>query len=68
MDKVRLILMSQGSVEYDFETQMKKPRLKEKISMERGKDYSHYDVEIIQHFFNEQEEFKYIMVTGIKKV
>ena len=68
MTKVRLVLMFQGRVEYDFETKMKKPRLKETISIERGKDCSHYDVEFVQHFFNEEGEFQYIMVTGVKKV
>ena len=67
MDKVRLLLMFQGRVEYDFETKMKKPRLKETISIERDKDCSHYDVEFVQHFFNEEGEFQYIMVTGVRK-
>jgi len=74
MSKYRYILMFQGKVEYDFETsdfdkpKAKRPRLKEKISIEREKDCSHYDIEFIQHFFNEQGEFQYIMVTGIRKV
>ena len=68
MKKVRLILMFQGRVEYDFETKMEKPRLKEKISIEREKDCSHYTIKFIQHFFDEKGVFQYLMVTGIKKV
>jgi hypothetical protein len=67
MKKVRLILMFQGSVEYDFETKMEKPRLKETISIEKDKNCSHYDVEFIQHFFNEKGVFQYIMITGVRK-
>jgi hypothetical protein len=67
MEKIRLMLMFQGRVEYDFETKMKKPILKEIISIEKEENCLHYDVEFIQHFFNEQGEFLYIMVTGIRK-
>ena len=66
MVKVRLILMFQGRVEQDFYTKMKKPKLKEKISIEKEKECLHYSVEFIQHFFNEQGEFQYTMVTGVR--
>jgi hypothetical protein len=59
--------MFQGRVEYDFETKMKKPILNEIISIERDKDCSHYDIVSIQHFFDEEMKFKYIMITGIRK-
>jgi hypothetical protein len=66
MVKVRLILMFQGRVEHDIETQMIKPKLKEIITLpEHGE---HYPIKFIQHFFNEQGEFQYIMVTGVRKV
>ena len=60
--------MFQGRVEYDFETKMKKPKLKEMISIESEKDCGHYTIEFIQHFFNEKGKFQYIMITAIKKV
>lgn len=59
--------MFQGKVEYDLKTKMKKPRLKETISIEREKNCSHYDIEFIQHFFNEKGMFQYIMITGVRK-
>ena len=66
MVKVRLILMFQGRVEYDIETEMIRPRLKETITLhERG---GHYTVKFIQHMFDENNKFEYLMVTGIKKV
>jgi hypothetical protein len=64
----RLILMFEGRVEYDFYIKMKKPRLNEKISIEKEKECLHYDVEFIQNFFNEQGEFQFIMITGVRKV
>jgi hypothetical protein len=64
----RLILMFEGRVEYDFYTKMKKPRLNEKISIEKEKECLHYDVKFIQHFFNEQGEFQFIMITGVRKL
>jgi len=68
MKKTRLILMYKGRVEYDFYTKMKKPKLKEKISIEKEKECSHYDIEFIQHFFDEKGKFQYIMITGVKKI
>jgi hypothetical protein len=74
MVKVRLILMFQGKVEHDIKTQMIKPRLKEVITIpEHGEHYTikfreHYTIKFIQHMFDENGEFQYIMVTGIKKV
>ena len=67
MDKIKLILMFQGRVEYDFETKMKKPKKGESITIETSGNYLHYKIKIIQHFFNEQGEFQYIMVTAIRK-
>ena len=66
MIKVRLILMFQGRVEHDIETQMLRPRLKETISVhEFG---GHYKIKFIQHMFDENDKFEYLMVTGVKKV
>lgn len=66
MVKVRLILMFQGRVEHDIETEMIRPRLKETITLhERG---GHYKIKFIQHMFNDKGEFESLMVTGIKKV
>ena len=58
MTKVRLILMFQGRVEYDFET----------ISIDKQEYHcSHYDIEFIQHFFNGEGKFQYTMITGRRK-
>ena len=66
MVKVRLILMFQGKVERDISTQMIRPRLKEVITFpEHGE---HYTIKFIQHMFDENNKFEYLMVTGIKKV
>lgn len=68
MTKVRLVLMFQGRVEYDFETKMKLPTLGETISIDTLKEYhSHYDIEFIQHFFNGEGKFQYTMITGRRK-
>ncbi len=68
MTKVRLILMFQGRVEYDFETKMKLPTLGETISIDKQEYHcSHYDIEFIQHFFNGEGKFKYTMITGRRK-
>jgi hypothetical protein len=66
MVKVRLILMFQGRVEHDIETQMIRPRLKETITLpEHG---GHYTIKFIQHMFDENNKFESLMITGIKKV
>lgn len=66
MIKVRLILMFQGRVEHDIETEMVRPRLKETITLhECG---GHYKIKFIQHIFDENNKFESLMVTGIKKL
>jgi hypothetical protein len=66
--KIRLILMFEGKVEYDFETKInQKPKFKETISIKKENESIHYRIVEIQHFFNEQGEFKYIMITGRRK-
>jgi hypothetical protein len=67
MKKIRYILMYEGRVEYDFTNNSTKPKLKESISIEKEKECLNYTVKFIQHFFNEQGEFQYIMVSGIRK-
>jgi hypothetical protein len=64
MVKVRLILMFQGRVEHDIDTEMLRPRLKEMITVEGG----HYKIKFIQHMFGKDNKFESLMVTGIKKV
>lgn len=64
MTKVRLVLMFRGRVEYDIETEMVRPLLKETITL--SKSMEHYKINFIQHFFNEHGEFQYLMITGIK--
>lgn len=63
MTEVRLILMFQGRVEHDIETEMVRPKLKEIITVEG----SHYSIKFIQHMFDKDSKFEYIMVTGIRK-
>lgn len=67
MIKVRLILMFQGRVDHDMELEMIRPRLKEIISLSNQVG-AHYTVKFIQHMFDENNKFEYLMVTGIKKV
>lgn len=62
MTKVRILLMRQGHDDYDFETEIVKPRIGELISM-GGK---HYDVRFIQYIFDDEKQFKHILVTAIK--
>jgi hypothetical protein len=63
MAEVRLILMFQGKVEHDICTQMMRPRLKELITIEGN----HYKIKFIQHMFDKNNKFEYLMVTGIRK-
>lgn len=64
MTKVRLILNFQGKVEHDIETEMMRPKLKEFITVEGN----HYKIKFIQHMFGKDNNFEYLMVTGIRKV
>lgn len=66
MVKVRLILMFQGRVEHDIETEMMRPRLKEMITIDQAG--GHYKVKFIQHMFDMDNNFTYLMVTAVKKV
>jgi hypothetical protein len=66
MIKVRLILMFQGRVEHDIETEIIRPRLKEIITLQEP--FSSYKIKFIQHMFDKKGDFQYLMVTGIKKV
>jgi hypothetical protein len=60
--------MFEGKLEYDYHAKINKPELNEKISIKKGKDFFlHYSVEFIQHFFNENGKFMYVMITGIRK-
>lgn len=62
MVKVRILLMRQGYTDYDFETDIVKPRIGELITIE-GK---HYEVKFIQYLFDEEKQFKHLLVTAIK--
>jgi hypothetical protein len=62
MVKVRILLMRQGYTDYDFETDIVKPRIGELITIE-GK---HYEVKFIQYLFDEDKQFKHLLVTAIK--
>jgi hypothetical protein len=44
---------------------MIRPRLKEVITLPEHEE--HYTIKFIQHFFTEQGEFQYIMITGVRK-
>ena len=65
MEKVRLILMHQGRVEHDIETEMMRPRLKEVITLQ--KPFASYKIKFIQHMFTVEGKFEYLMVTGIRE-
>ena len=62
MVKVRIIIMKGGFPEHDFETEIVKPRIGELISIED----KHYDVRFIQYIFDNEKQFKHLLVTAIK--
>jgi len=62
MVKTRMVIMKGGRTEYDFETEIIKPRIGELISI----GDNHYDVKFIQYVFDDEKQFKHILVTAIK--
>ena len=62
MIKVRMIIMRQGHTDYDFETEIVKPRIGELISI----GGNHYEVRFIQYIFNDEKQFEHLLVTAIK--
>jgi hypothetical protein len=54
--------MKRGHTEYDFETEIVKPRIGELISI----GGNHYEVRFIQYVFNDDNQFKHLLVTAIK--
>jgi hypothetical protein len=62
MAKVRLVLMFEGRVDNDFMTEIIKPRIGELISI----GGNHYEVKFIQYVFDDEKQFKHILVTAIK--
>ncbi len=62
MIKVRMIIMRQGHTDYDFETEIVKPRIGELISI----GGNHYEVRFIQYLFNDEKQFEHLLVTAIK--
>lgn len=62
MVKSRMVIMKGGHTEYDFETEIVKPRIGELISIEGN----HYEVKFIQYVFDDEKQFKHILVTAIK--
>ena len=68
MTKCRFILMNKGVCEYDvIINDVKKPLINESITMESDDEFRTYEVTFIQHTFDKNGVFKYVMVTGIKK-
>jgi len=66
--KTKIVLMSEGKMDYIFDTKMPKPKKKELITIKTKKnEHISYKVEIIQYFFNSIGEFQYLMVTAINK-
>lgn len=63
MVKVRLILMFQGKVEHDIDTEMMRPKLKELITIEGN----HYKIKFIQHMFDKDNKFEPLLITGIRE-
>jgi hypothetical protein len=62
MIKTRIIIMGQGHTDYDFETEIVKPRIGELISI----GGNHYQVQFIQYIFDDEKQFKHLLVTAIK--
>jgi hypothetical protein len=63
MVKTRMVIMKGGRTEYDFETEIIKPRIGELISI----GGNHYDVKFIQYVFDDEKQFKHLLVTAIKR-
>ena len=63
MIKTRMVIMRQGYTDYDFETEIVKPRIGETISI----GGSHYEVRFIQYVFNDENQFEYILITAIRE-
>ena len=51
----------------DFVCEVEKPLIDESITMESDGGFMTYEVTFIQHTFKKNGEFKWIMVTGIRK-
>jgi hypothetical protein len=64
---VRLVLMNKGHVEHDFKRDMVKPILGEIVTIAGDPVQSDYEIKFIQYYFSEKAEYKYLLVTGIKK-
>ena len=64
---IRLVLMHQGFTLHDFEIAMTKPELGETISVGIGEIQQDFTVEFIQHCFDKDQNYKYILVTGVRK-
>ena len=62
MVKVRMVIMRQGHTDYDFETEIVKPRVGEVVTI----GGNHYEVRFIQYLFDDEKQFKHILVTAIK--
>lgn len=67
MTKCRFILMNKGVCDHDFICEVEKPLIDESITMESDSGFKTYEVTFIQHTFKKNGEFKWIMVTGIRK-
>lgn len=67
MTKCRFILMNKGVCDHDFICEVEKPLMDESITMESDSGFKTYEVTFIQHTFKKNGEFKWIMVTGIRK-
>ena len=67
MTKCRFILMNKGVCDHDFICEVEKPLIDESITMESDSGFITYEVTFIQHTFKKNGEFKWIMVTGIRK-
>ena len=66
--KTKIVLMSEGKMDYIFDTKMPKPKKKELITIKTKKnEHISYKVEFIQYFFNSIGEFQYLMVKAINK-
>jgi hypothetical protein len=59
--------MNKGVCDHDFISEVEKPLIDEQITMELDGEFKTYEVTFIQHIFTIHRQFKYVMITGIRK-
>lgn len=57
-----MVIMNGGHTDYDFNTEIIKPRIGELISI----GGEHYEVKFIQYVFSDENKFEHLLVTATK--